>query len=49
MSYLWNGAEFFTSDQKLKSYRHKTDFHVFGPKTFTKKISNFKMVPTMLW
>ena len=48
MSYTWNGAKFFTSDQNLRSYGQKTDFHVFGHKTFTKKISNFKMVPTML-
>ena len=48
MSYPWNGAKFLTSDQNLRGYGHKTDFHVFGQKTFTEKISNFKMATTKL-
>ena len=41
MSYLWNGAEFFTSDQKLKSYGHKTDFHVFDTRILPQCSGNF--------
>ena len=48
MSYPWNGAKFLTSDQNLRSYGQKPDFHVFGQKTFTKKISNFKMAAAKL-
>ena len=48
MSYPWNGAKFLTSDQNLRSYGQKTDFHVFGHKTFTEKISNFKMAAAKL-
>ena len=39
---------FLTSDQNFRSYHHKTDFHVFGQKTFTEKFSNFKMATTKL-
>ena len=48
MSYPWNGAKFLTSDQNLRSYGQKTDFCVFGHKTFTDKISNFKMAAAKL-
>ena len=48
MSYPWNGAKFMTSDQNLSSYGQKTDFHVFGHKTYTKKISNLKMAAAKL-
>ena len=48
MSYPWNGAKCLTPDQNMRSYGHKTDFHVFGQKTFTEKISNFKMAAAKL-
>ena len=48
MSYPWNGAKFLTSDQNLRSYDQKTDFHVFGHNIYTKKISNFKMAAAKL-
>ena len=48
MSYSWNGAKILTSDQNLRSYCQKPDFHVFGQKTFTKKISNFDMAAAKL-
>ena len=48
MSYPRNDAKFLTLDQNLRSYGQKPDFHVFGQKTFTKKISNFKMAAANL-
>ena len=48
MSYPWNGAKFLTSDQNLRSYGQKTDFYVFGQKTFFEKISNSKIAAAKL-
>ena len=48
MSYLWNGLKILTSDQNLRSYGQKADFHVFGHKTFAKKILDFKMAAAKL-
>ena len=48
MRYPWIGATFLTSNQNMRSYGQKTDFYVFGHKTFTEKISNFKMAAAKL-
>ena len=44
----WNGPKSLTFEQNLRSYGQKTDFHVYGHKTFTEKNSNFKMATAKL-